>query len=661
MAFVFPVLLHADTYTFSSAGASGREGPTQSQIDANYSGTNLNGTVTINTQGIQEWTVPADGNYTIEARGASGGNSSLSNNSTGGRGIVVKGSFELSKDEIIKILVGQSGEDSPEAQSGKSAGGGGGTFVIRSPYNSSLNSILLIAGGGGGAGYQSVDGDNGNGSDGSASNSGDNGKGSSGGAGGSSGNAGVYSTSSGTAGGAGYLQSSNAYSGWASAANSFLNGGTGSLQNGTNSGNSSLRGGDGGFGGGGAGAYGGGGGGGFSGGGSGHYTGGDKGGGGGGSYNSGTDQNNTAGFNQGHGLVVISLPQSYVFTSAGATGRHGPTQSQIDANYSGTNLEGAVTINTQGIQEWTVPADGNYSIEAWGAKGGPGKNRSDTSENGGKGAYMSGTFSLTSGYVLKILIGQKGLDSGGGGGTFVVSGTNSALLIAGGGASPGSGGGTGGNLDAVTNNNPANGGTDGSGGSSISNYGAGGGGLLSNGQDGHMALADLLSLTTEWVETERILITATVDLVAEARVVMDFPAGGRIFRRIRQKWITCLWWRFLQFGNRSKQHRRSERRPRKGHHHPVLFLKQPESVSSDHPRSRPFEQDHRRRHERDLDGERTQCHRFRYPSLLPCMEPAHFPHQRDRNRERKRIRSHHPILPTQWGLSRVGFLLGSSH
>ena len=32
-----------------------------------------------------------------------------------------------------------------------------------------------------------------------------------------------------------------------------------------------------------------------------------------------------------------------------------------------------------------------------------------------------------------------------------------------------------------------------------------------------MALADLLSLTTEWVETERILITATVDLVAEAQ------------------------------------------------------------------------------------------------------------------------------------------------
>ena len=44
-----------------------------------------------------------------------------------------------------------------------------------------------------------------------------------------------------------------------------------------------------------------------------------------------------------------------------------------------------------------------------------------------------------------------------------------------------------------------------------------------------MALADLLSLTTEWVETERILITATVDLVAEARVVMDFPAGAALY------------------------------------------------------------------------------------------------------------------------------------
>ena len=51
------------------------------------------------------------------------------------------------------------------------------------------------------------------------------------------------------------------------------------------------------------------------------------------------------------------------------TGRQGPTQEQIDANYSGTNLAGKVTINTRGIQEWMVPDSGVYRIEAYGAKG----------------------------------------------------------------------------------------------------------------------------------------------------------------------------------------------------------------------------------------------------------------------------------------------------
>ena len=59
-----------------------------------------------------------------------------------------------------------------------------------------------------------------------------------------------------------------------------------------------------------------------------------------------------------------------IFTNAGATGRFGPTQAQVNAAYTGTDLDGRVTINTQGIQEWTVPFSGIYSIEAWGAQGG---------------------------------------------------------------------------------------------------------------------------------------------------------------------------------------------------------------------------------------------------------------------------------------------------
>ena len=67
-----------------------------------------------------------------------------------------------------------------------------------------------------------------------------------------------------------------------------------------------------------------------------------------------------------------------IFTNAGATGRYGPTQAQVNAAYTGTDLDGRVTINTQGIQEWTVPFSGVYSIEAWGAQGGGVSNNYNT-------------------------------------------------------------------------------------------------------------------------------------------------------------------------------------------------------------------------------------------------------------------------------------------
>lgn len=129
-------------------------------------------------------------------------------------------------------------------------------------------------------------------------------------------------------------------------------------------------------------------------------------------------------------LSVSAFAQTYTFTNAAATGPNGPTQIQIDAAYAATNLNGAVTINTQGIQEWTVPTSGNYAIEVYGARGGG---------NGGYGAYVYGEFSLNSGQTLKILVGQMGLaapnqvGNGGGGGSYVVDVTNTPLIIAGGG------------------------------------------------------------------------------------------------------------------------------------------------------------------------------------------------------------------------------------
>ncbi len=131
----------ATTLNFTNAGATGREGPTQAQINSAYSGTDLDGKVTINTQGIQEWTVPITTSYTIQAKGAQGANG-------GGHGATMTGTFDLTQGDVIKIAVGQVGVSSTDC-SKCGGGGGGGTFVIKAPYNTDA-SVLVIAGGGGG-------------------------------------------------------------------------------------------------------------------------------------------------------------------------------------------------------------------------------------------------------------------------------------------------------------------------------------------------------------------------------------------------------------------------------------------------------------------------------------------------------------------------------
>ena len=184
-----------------------------------------------------------------------------------------------------------------------------------------------------------------------------------------------------------------------------------------------------------------------------------------------------------------SSAQTYTFTNCGATGRFGPTQPQVNAAYTSPNtLSGNVTINTQGIQEWTVPVTGNYSIEVMGAEGGDSTDSPDTFP--GKGAAMFGEFSLTQGTVLKILVGQRGGDAavpvnpctahpnragGGGGGTFVTDASNTALIVA--------GGGNGDNWDDWNTNGPGAQTTNTGTGGGTSDRAGGGGGLLLDGAD----------------------------------------------------------------------------------------------------------------------------------------------------------------------------------
>lgn len=147
--------------------------------------------------------------------------------------------------------------------------------------------------------------------------------------------------------------------------------------------------------------------------------------------------------------TVNVIAATYTFTNATQTSYTGPTQALIDTAYAGTLLAGKVTVSS-GIQAFSIATTGTYIIEVWGAEGGQGGSNSGTGNMGGKGAYMKGQFSLTSGQVLQILVGQMGLKNtvasatyggGGGGGTFVgvgaTYGATTPLIIAGGGGGGG--------------------------------------------------------------------------------------------------------------------------------------------------------------------------------------------------------------------------------
>ena len=161
-----------------------------------------------------------------------------------------------------------------------------------------------------------------------------------------------------------------------------------------------------------------------------------------------------------------------VFTTGGVRGPYGPSLSQARNGVSSPTesefINDTALFNVQnGIQYWTVPLDGTYRIEAYGARP---ENYGSAS---GQGARMRGDFSLSRGEKLKILVGQTTYggstqwnnfsvdessgtvieptpapnsydpvlrghtrtwnNRGGGGGTFVTREDNSILVIAGGG------------------------------------------------------------------------------------------------------------------------------------------------------------------------------------------------------------------------------------
>lgn len=263
------------SFTFTNGTQTGRLGPSLANLLAAYDTTTntwLNNTSFFNsTNGIQQWTVPQTGTYRIEAFGAG------FNNVSNQRGARMRGDFDLTEGEVIRILVGQLGT--------RREAGSGGTFVVRSPYAQITDCILGAGGSGGDTGSNNTL------IQGTTSINGQNGPTSSGGLNGNGGgNQGVGGATNG-GGGGGFVTNGAGNAGTQSGF-SFLNGGNGSTNGGFGgggqTGTTTRVGGGGGFSGGGAG-------------GAGPYAG------GGGSVNRGTNQNNASAAHIGQGKVEITL------------------------------------------------------------------------------------------------------------------------------------------------------------------------------------------------------------------------------------------------------------------------------------------------------------------------------------------------------------------
>ncbi len=186
--------------------------------------------------------------------------------------------------------------------------------------------------------------------------------------------------------------------------------------------------------------------------------------------------------------ITLPTPGQYTFTTAtfntgGATGQYGPTISQARTGLTGTPAPSTwsgtyLNMTTQGIMQWTVPATASYTFTLVGGGGG---DMNGPSTFAGRGVIITGTYTLTGGSVINIVVGQlpdyaistNGAAAAGGGGSFVF--TNSALLFSagggGGGGSATSGQGAWAAADGTTSTTGNNAQT-----SAAGNFGMGGGG-----------------------------------------------------------------------------------------------------------------------------------------------------------------------------------------
>jgi len=137
------------TFTFTPAGATGRNGPTLSAAVSAYTATAPWATNTayfnMTTQGYQLWTVPQTRSYRVTCAGAAAG---FFTDYGASYGAIIQTTLSLTSGQIIQLLVGQRGGSNSEM------GGGGGSFVASGLTPAA--GVCLVAAGGGGGMYDSA-------------------------------------------------------------------------------------------------------------------------------------------------------------------------------------------------------------------------------------------------------------------------------------------------------------------------------------------------------------------------------------------------------------------------------------------------------------------------------------------------------------------------
>jgi hypothetical protein len=108
--------------------------------------------------------------------------------------------------------------------------------------------------------------------------------------------------------------------------------------------------------------------------------------------------------------VTWSATGTYnVSLTVSQNGCQSTTNSQIVVNSCYNHGLNQVFSYTGAMQTWTVPAGVcTVTLEVWGAEGGAGNS---SSMPGGLGGYATGTVNVTSGQVINIFVGGKGIDN----------------------------------------------------------------------------------------------------------------------------------------------------------------------------------------------------------------------------------------------------------